>query len=157
MSWQKLENLAEQLAIKCPSSVDSISSVSGEPLLHMITSSRLEEAAFFLVTNGADVNALNRNGESTLHVASRSGLSGLTKKLLHNGADPNLQTPPPPSISTTVVSKSNNSSNPFGDEDDGEELSSLPEYATVGLQTALHMAVLGGYEEVILAFVEHSE
>ena len=123
----------------------------------MIASSRLEEAAFFLVTNGADVNALNRNGESTLHVASRSGLSGLTKKLLHNGADPNLQTPPPPSISTTVVSRSNNdSSNPFGDEDDGEEVSSLPA-ATVGLQTALHMAVLGGYEEVILAFVEHAE
>jgi ankyrin repeat protein len=155
---QKLEILAEQLVAKCPSSVDAISSVSGEPLLHMIASSRLEEAAFFLIIHRADVNALNRNGESTLHVASRSGLTALTIKLLQNGADSNLQTPPLPSSRTTMVSKSNNdSSNPFDDEDDGEEeVPSLPATAA-GLQTALHMAVLGGYEEVILAFVEHSE
>ena len=120
--------------------------MSGEPLLHMISSSQLEEAAFFLVTHGADVNALNRNGESTLHVASRSGLSALTSKLLQNGADPNLQTPP---RSATI----NDNSNPFGDDEEGVASPS----SAVGLQTALHMAVLGGYEEVVLAFVEHAE
>ena len=126
----------------------------------------------------ANVNALNRDGESALHIASRSGMSSVVTKLLDNGSDPNLQTPPPPlqptsssssssSFSITKkVEKSNGNGddkNPFGDDSESEDSTELTENKTngapeaAGLCSSIHLAVRGGHEDVILAFVQHAE
>lgn len=107
---------------------------------------------FFLVNHKADVNALNRQGESPLHIASRSGMSAVVRKLLDNGSDPNLQTPPPSSHSIQSAQIADESGNPFGDEEEEEE-----EIADVGLHSSMHLAVYGGFEDVVTAFVEHAE
>ena len=110
---------------------------------------------------------MNRQGESPLHIASRSGMSAVVRKLLDNGSDPNLQTPPPlrsSSISSPVKKKadeSSSSSNPFGDDDEDEVYEAnghaQENVENIGLYSSIHLAVLGGFEDVILAFVEHSE
>lgn len=124
----------------------------------------------------ANVNALNRDGESALHIASRSGMSSVVTKLLDNGSDPNLQTPPPPlqptSSSTSSfsiakkVGKSNGNGddkNPFGDDSETDDSTELTENKTngvaeaAGLCSSIHLAVRGGHEDVILAFVQHAE
>ena len=113
---------------------------------------------FFLVNHKADVNALNRQGESPLHIASRSGMSALVRELLDNGSDPNLQTPPP-SLSSPVRVKvakaADESYNPF--EDDEVDQVQEEEIQDIGLYSSIHLAVHGGFEDVITAFVEHTE
>ncbi|KZS21164.1 Rabankyrin-5 [Daphnia magna] len=158
--WHALQNptdlsIADQLVTKCPSCVNAVSSVTGDPLLHMAAFAKLEQATFFLVNRKADVNALNRQGESPLHIASRSGMSNLVKKLLESGSDPNLQTPPP-SLSMPVQAKvADESYNPF--EDDEVDQSHEEESENIGLHSSIHLAVHGGFEDVITAFVEHTE
>ncbi len=107
----------------------------------------------------ADVNALNRQGESPLHIASRSGMSALVRELLDNGSDPNLQTPPP-SLSSPVQVKvakvADESYNPFED-DEVDQAQEEEEIQDIGLHSSIHLAVHGGFEDVITAFVEHTE
>ena len=107
----------------------------------------------------ADVNALNRQGESPLHIASRSGMSALVRELLDNGSDPNLQTPPP-SLSSPVQGKvakvADESYNPFED-DEVDQAQEEEEIQDIGLHSSIHLAVHGGFEDVITAFVEHTE
>lgn len=108
-----------------------------------------------MVNRKADVNALNRQGESPLHIASRSGMSALVKKLLESGSDPNLQTPPP-SLSSPVQAKvADESYNPF--EDDEVDQTQEEQIQHIGLHSSMHLAVHGGFEDVISAFVEHTE
>lgn len=109
----------------------------------------------------ADVNALNRQGESPLHIASRSGMSAVVRKLLDSGSDPNLQTPPP-TFSSPVQAKvaevakvADESYNPF--EDDEVDQTQEEEIQEIGLHSSIHLAVHGGFEDVITAFVEHTE
>ncbi len=104
----------------------------------------------------ADVNALNRQGESPLHIASRSGMSAVVRKLLDNGSDPNLQTPPPSHSSPIHSAKvADESSNPFGGDDESDEIQE--EIPDIGLHSSIHLAVHGGFEDVVMAFVEHAE
>lgn len=116
---------------------------------------------FFLVNHKADVNALNRQGESPLHIASRSGMSAVVRKLLDNGSDPNLQTPPPTisspvQVKVKVAKVADESYNPFEDDevDQAQEEEDIQE---IGLHSSIHLAVHGGFEDVITAFVEHTE
>lgn len=90
-----------------------------------------------------------------MHIACRSGMASLTRKLLESGSNPNLQTPPPPD---SCPSSSNNqrqdNSNPF--EDEIESTDASPN-VLLGLLSPLHLAVEGGFEDTVLAFVEQTE
>jgi ankyrin repeat protein len=164
--------MADMLAAKCPSAVNTISSVDGSPLLHAAAANKLDGACFFLVSRGADVDSLNRDGESPLHIACQSGMASLTSKLLEKGADPDVRTPPPPfrsvpspvkpppRVARTPVVKSN----PFDDDEEEEEEETAVEvpvtpveHQVVGMQTALHFAINGGFEDNVLALVEYAE
>ena len=150
--WYALEKrtdkfaVAEKLAAKCPASVSAVNGVTGDPLLYQAASrADMEDAADFLVSSGADVNALNRAGESALHAAARSGAARLVARLLKAGSNPSLQTPPPSSAQNGRRSDSN----PFDDEDGHDP--------AVGLQSPLHLAVAQGHDEVVEAFVRFAE
>ena len=165
------------LTAKCPSSVNVVSSVTGAPLLHTAACAQMNAACFFLVDSDADVNALNRQGQSALHLACQSAMPALTAKLLAAGANADVQTPRPPlqphspwspPVRTPVkVSKQEaQDKNPFGDDgddnDDEDEVDRAKEMSNkpnepIGLQSALHFAVAQGNEENVLAFVEHAE
>ena len=109
---------------------------------------------FFLVENNVDVNSLNRSGESALHLACQMGMASLTRKLLESGCDPNLQTPPPSNHCVTSTPNPVDSSNPFDDDDPAPETTTGGE---IGLLSPLHFAVNGGFEEIILTFVEQAQ
>lgn len=117
---------------------------------------------FFLVNHKADVNALNRQGESPLHIASRSGMSAVVRKLLDNGSDPNLQTPPPTisspvQVKVKVAKVADESYNPFEDDEVDQAQEKEEDIQEIGLHSSIHLAVHGGFEDVITAFVEHTE
>lgn len=63
---------------------------TGDSLLHMLTKSKLEDAAIFL-TEFANLNHVNKAGLTPLHVAASQGLSNLARALLEKGASPNNQ------------------------------------------------------------------
>jgi len=44
-----------------------------------------------LVSRGADVNARNKNNQTSLHYAARDGYASVVGFLLESGADPNVQ------------------------------------------------------------------
>lgn len=83
-------------------------------------------------------------------------MSGLVRKLLDNGSDPNLQTPPP-CLSSQIqpVKVLDECSNPFGDDEVDEQVQEVEQES--GLHSSIHLAVQGGYEDVVMAFVEHAE
>lgn len=116
------------------------------------------------------MNGLNRQGESALHIASRTGMAVLVSRLLEAGCNPGLQTPPPPLSSQSLspgrkkkngtANHTRDDSNPFADDDDDEgveEESDQQKSEVIGLQSPLHLAVLGGHDDVVKAFVQHAE
>jgi len=69
-----------------------VCSPGGDTLLHSLATQGAEEAGLYLVSVGANVDRVNRRGETALHLASQRGLATLTTAMLVAGADPNLQT-----------------------------------------------------------------
>ena len=55
---------------------------SGNSLLHMAALSKNESAGLFLIEHGAQVNHINKKGESPLHVSAQNGLVELVDRLL---------------------------------------------------------------------------
>jgi len=109
-------------------------------------------------------------GESALHIASRTGMADLVTRLLEAGCNPALQTPPPSAQTGLNVSPKkngpnshhNDDSNPFGDDEDDvipqdHKLDQMGNGLVIGLQSPLHLAVLGGHDDVVQAFVQHAE
>lgn len=87
-------------------------------------------------------------------------MARVVKKLLEAGANPALQTPPVETPVTKVSSKKAiESTNPFDDDDENaaDRPSEESVSSDVGLLTPLHLAVASGFEDVVSAFVEHSE
>lgn len=83
-------------------------------------------------------------------------MSSVVRKLLDSGSDPNLQTPPPSLSSPVQLAKVlDESSNPFGDDEVDEQVAESIHDS--GLLSSIHLAVHGGYEDVVMAFVEHAE
>ena len=68
-----------------------VCSPGGDTLLHSAATDGLEEAGLYLVSVGANVDRVNRRGETPLHLAAQRGLATLTTAILVAGADPNLQ------------------------------------------------------------------
>lgn len=109
-------------------------------------------------------------GESALHIASRMGMAVLVTRLLEAGCNPALQTPPPSTQAGLHISPKKNGpssihhddSNPFGDDEDdapsqNNKLDQIGNDLVIGLQSPLHLAVLGGHDDVVHAFVQHAE
>lgn len=74
------------------SSTDAINHLTGDSLLHQASSSSNQSAGLFLIDHGAQVNHINKAGESPLHAAAFNGLVSLVDKLLKSGCNPNTQT-----------------------------------------------------------------
>lgn len=182
LQMDEKDSIADLLTTKCPSCVNAVSSVDGQPLLLATALAGMETACSFLVISGADVNALNRHGQSALHVACQMGLADLTRELLDGGANADLQTPPPPyhaqpglpSVQITPTNTTNPpfrspTRNPFDDDsEDDSEVTEWPETQSkttvfnfmerpLGLQSALHFAVTSGFDANVSAFVDHAE
>ena len=75
--------LVKRLVLKNKAQIDHI---GWTPLLYACSKGRLEVAQF-LVSNGADVNALSPNGSTPIMLAAQSGNELLVKYLLDQGAD----------------------------------------------------------------------
>jgi ankyrin repeat protein len=75
--------LVKRLVLKNKAQIDHI---GWTPLLYACAKGRLEVAQF-LVSNGADVNALSPNGSTPIMLAAQSGNELLVKYLLDQGAD----------------------------------------------------------------------
>ncbi|XP_023334642.1 rabankyrin-5 [Eurytemora carolleeae] len=86
------ENSYAQRLVEAGADVNSICSPASDTILHLLAGQAREEACLFLVSSGANVNKINRRGESVLHLAAIHGLATLATALLVAGADPNLQT-----------------------------------------------------------------
>ena len=153
---EKEDSAARMIVLRCPSCVDSVSSVTGLPLLHMAAVERMEKACMFLLSNGVDVNAMNRRGETALHVACQSGMANLVRQLLDAGADANVLTPP------EALQDSGcglDTSNPFGDDDEEEEGAESQQSGAdqeASSQSALHFAISRGLDDVVAAFVDYA-
>ena len=73
-------------------SVNSLCDNDGNTLVHSLIKLGCQDAAIFMVENGADVNMTNRKGQGALHLSALKGLAKLAKALLEHGASPNVQT-----------------------------------------------------------------
>jgi len=71
--------------------VDYIVGVNGNTALIEASANRSKDVCAILVKAKADVNLLNKEGESALIVATRMEAAGCVKELLENKADPNLK------------------------------------------------------------------
>ena len=69
------------LADKCEESLN------GRRPLKKVTQEDFLKCTMLLINAGADVNAINRNGDTALHAASTSGNFGCVRELLAAGAD----------------------------------------------------------------------
>lgn len=107
--------------------IPQVCGFEGNTLLHLCAHDQLEEAGLFLVDHGADLNRTNSKGETGLHIAASRGLSELSKAILKSGANPDLQT------------------------------SMSPTSSEVYRQTALHLAILNKYVDVIKVILEQAQ
>jgi len=114
--------------------VDAIDplSTSKESLLHKCARHHYQQAGLYLIKQNANINHINKQGETALHLTSQFGLEHFTKALLENGANPNLQT-----YSSTSLND---------------------EYNTiVGLQTPIHRAVYATQERILDIYIQFRE
>ncbi len=115
-------------------SVDGIDplSISNESLLHKCARHHYQQAGIYLIKKNANINHINKQGETVLHLTSQFGLEHFTKSLLENGANPNLQT---------------YSSTSFNDEQN----------SIIGLQTPIHRAVYALQERILEIYIQFRE
>lgn len=85
-------NLAQlkKILAKNPSLVNSTDKDRMTPLHHAIDTGNLE-AASFLISTGADIDAVNYKKETPLHLAAYEGNAEAVKLLLEHGADPAMR------------------------------------------------------------------
>ncbi len=115
-------------------SVDAIDrlSTSNESLLHKCARHHYQQAGLYLIKKNANINHVNKQGETCLHLTSQFGLESFTKALLENGANPNIQT---------------HKSTSFNDEQN----------SIVGLQTPIHRAVYALQERILDIYIQFRE
>ncbi|XP_019750696.1 rabankyrin-5 [Hippocampus comes] len=123
------ENSFAAQLIQRGSNADAPDASTGNCLMQRAACAANEAAALFLASHGAQVNHVNKWGESPLHTACRFGLASLTAELLQQGANPNLQTLKPLPDDT------------FG----------------VATQTPLHMAIAHNHPDVVSVILEQKE
>jgi ankyrin repeat protein len=86
-----LHPIVESLVIKHPQDVHSHGSPKGCTPLHFASDMGHVEVARFLLEHGADVTALNMQGETPLHLASKWGRVEVADLLIERGADVTLK------------------------------------------------------------------
>lgn len=113
-------------------SVDAINPLTDDSLLHKCVRHHYQPAGLYLIEQGAQINHMNKQGETALHLTSQFGLEKLTSTLLEIGANSNLQT---------------------------YILSSVDDEMTVhiGLQTPIHRAVYASQERILMIFIDMRE
>lgn len=70
--------------------IDATDSDGRSALINSVIENKID-FIYWLIDNGADVNAQDRIGYSVLHFCSQNTLTDLTKCFLKNGVNPNLQ------------------------------------------------------------------
>ncbi len=113
-------------------SIDAIDPLFHDSLLHKCARHHYQSAGLYLIEQGAQINHMNKQGETALHLTSQFGLEKLTSTLLENGANPNLQ--------TYIISS-------VGDEMD----------VHIGLQTPIHRAVYASQERILNIYINIRE
>jgi ankyrin repeat protein len=107
-------------------------SPSNESLLHKCARHHYQQAGLYLIQKKANINHVNKQGETALHLTSQFGLEQFTKALLENDANPNIQT---------------HKSISFNDEQN----------SIVGLQTPIHRAVYASQERILEIYIQFRE
>jgi rabankyrin-5 len=115
-------------------SVDAIdtTSIVKESLLHKCARHYYQQAGSYLIRKNAQINHINKNGETALHLTSQFGLEKFSMSLMENGANPNIQTY---SALSTI------------DEDE----------FLVGLQTSIHRAAYASQESILEMYIRFRE
>ncbi|CAF1118017.1 unnamed protein product [Rotaria sordida] len=120
------------LLVERGASIDAIDPLLNDSLLHKCARHHYQSAGIYLIEKNANINHMNKQGETALHLTSQFGLEKLTNTLLENGANPNIQ---------TYIT------------------SSLPDEINinVGLQTAIHRAVYASQERILDIYINMYE
>jgi ankyrin repeat protein len=115
-------------------SVNAIDPLSkfNESLLHKCARHHYQQAGLYLIKKTANINHINKQGETVLHLTSQFGLEQFTQALLENGANPNIQTYKSSSVH------------------DEENL-------IVGRQTPIHRAVYASQESILDMYIQFRE
>ncbi|CAF3851561.1 unnamed protein product, partial [Rotaria sp. Silwood2] len=120
------------LLVERGASIDAIDPLLNDSLLHKCARHHYQSAGIYLIEKGANINHMNKQGETALHLTSQFGLEQLTNALLENDANPNIQ---------TYIT------------------SSLPDEVNinVGLQTAIHRAVYASQDRILYIYINMYE
>ena len=115
-------------------SVDALDPLSplNESLLHKCARHHYQQAGLYSIQKKANINHVNKQGETALHLTSQFGLEQFTRALLENEANPNVQT---------------NKSTSAHDEQN----------LIVGLQTPIHRAVYASQERILENYIQFRE
>lgn len=149
LETMNLENGFARKLVTGGASPNSIYSNTGNSLLQHAIEVGNEKAALFLVSIGADLNHVNKLGESALHLSCAKAMSTVTTEMLKKGANPNLQTFQPPSASSSPKSIVGDGCDGVGEEDDE------PVRNAVYHQTALHVAINHRNLQCVQAILDH--
>jgi ankyrin repeat protein len=109
-------------------SIDAIDPLSNDSLLHKCARHHYESSGLYLIEKGANINHINKQGETALHLTSQFGLEKMTNALLKNGANPNIRT----YMTSSLIDEVN---------------------TNVGLQTPIHRAVYASQERILYIYI----
>ncbi len=120
------------LLVNHGASIDAIDPLINDSLLHKCARHHYQSAGLYLIEKGAQINHMNKKGETALHLASQFGLEQMTSALLENGANPNIQ--------TYIISSLTDDIN-----------------LNIGLQTPIHRAVYASQERILNIYINIRE
>ena len=120
------------LLVQRGASVDAIDPLLNDSLLHKCARYHYQSAGLYMIEKGAQINHMNKQGETALHLTSQMGLEKMTSTLLETGANPNLQTYIIPSLA--------------------DEMN-----VHIGLQTPIHRAVYASQERILNIYIHIRE
>ncbi|CAF3345195.1 unnamed protein product [Rotaria socialis] len=120
------------LLVERGATIDDIDPIVNDSLLHKCARHHYQSAGIYLIEKGANINHMNKQGETALHLTSQFGLEQLTNVLLEHGANPNIQT----YLTSSLADEVN---------------------VNVGLQSPIHRAVYASQERILNIYINMHE